>query len=341
MSTPPPTPLPSSYLRYLPAIFSGPDSTFASHYLKIFEKILTGIDDDTLAGQRGIQELLASNVIGNLFYPRLSFLFDPADTTFIPPISSAPPDQEAAILADLQRYIGVPTPANPTRAFAGSPRSQPSTEDAIEAWLSGFLNWLSGWVDLTPDDSWSIDKKRTVLAQILALYRLRGTPQGLGFLIDLLLDLPLTIVGITYQPPQDGHTSGTTTPIEGKVTVTVSNPTPPGIAVNDDAGKTFVVRDAYTRGEPVVSGYMPWFFNVLITLPNASNPNFILTRDNVQTILRLKQQLQQILMRAKPAATRFAIDILPSMQLQAPSPQTQVCNASTLGYNTLLGLPKH
>ena len=340
MSTPSSTPLPSSYLRYLPTVYGGPDSTFVGHYLKIFEKILTGIDDDTLAGQRGIQELLASKVIGNLFYPRASFLFDPADTAFIPPISGAPPDQKAAILADLQRYIGVPTPANPTRAFAGSPRSQSSAENAIEAWLSGLLNWLAGWVELTPDDSWSIDKKRTVLAQILALYRLRGTPQGLGFLVNLLLDLPLTIIGITYKPPQDGQHSGTTTPIEGKVTVTISNPTPPGMDVNDEPRKTFVLHDGYTRGDAVVSGYMPWFFNVLITLPNASNPNFILTRDNVQTILRLQQQLQQLLTRAKPAATRFAIDILPSMQLQAPSPQTQICNASTLGHNTLLGLPK-
>ncbi|NRO97474.1 hypothetical protein GWC77_16240 [Paraburkholderia sp. NMBU_R16] len=337
MSTP--SSLPSSYLRYLPALYSGPDSAFVGHYLKIFEKVLTGIDDDTLEGQRGIQELLASQVIGNLFYPRLSFLFDPANTEFIPPISGAPPDRKAAILADLQRYIGVPTPANPTRAFAGSPRSQPTSEDAIETWLSGFLNWLSGWVDLTPDDGWSIDKKRTVLAQVLALYRLRGTPQGLGFLVDLLLDLPLTITGIVYQPPQDGQHAGTTAPIEGNVTVTISNPAPPGIAVNDEARKTFVVRDRYVSGDPVISGYLPWFFSVLITLPNASNPNFILTRDNVQTILRLKEQLQQLLMRAKPAATRFEIDILPSMQLQAPSPQTQVCNASTLGYNTLLGLP--
>jgi len=331
MSTP--TPGRSSYLRFLPAIYSGPDSTFLAHYLKIFEKILTGIDDGTLDGQRGIQELLAAKVIGNLFYPRLTFLFDPADTEFIPPISGAPPDQKTKILADLERYIGVPAPANPTASFTGSPRAAATPNSAVEDWLNGFLNWLSGWVALTPDNGWSIDKKRTVLAQALALYRLRGTPQGLGFAINLIFDLPLTITGITYQPPA-GWTS-----ITGQVTVTVSNPAPPCITVYDDPAKTFVVRDQYVSGDPVVAGYFPWLFNVLITLPNLDNPAFVLTQDNVQQILQLRAQIEQLLTSLRPAGTHFEIDIVPSLQLQPQSPATQQCNAATLGRNTLLGLP--
>ncbi|MGV2287312.1 phage tail protein [Trinickia sp. YCB016] len=336
MSTPAPDR--SSYLRFLPAIYSGPDSSFLAHYLKIFEKILTGIDDGTLDGQRGIQELLAAKVVGNLFYPRFSFLFDPADTAFIPPISGAPPEQKKAILTDLDRYIGVPTPANPTASFMGSPRAAATPTSAVEDWLNGFLNWLSGWVDLTPDNAWSIDKKRTVLAQALALYRMRGTPQGLGFVVNLIFDLPLTITGITYQAPVGGQPAGTA-PIKGQVTVTVSNPAPPGITVNDDPAKTFVVRDQYVSGDPVVSAYFPWLFNVLITLPNAADANFVLTQGNVQQILQLRQQIEQLLMNIKPAGTHFDIDIVPSLQLQAPTPATQQCNAATLGRNTLLGLP--
>ena len=58
----------SSYLRYLPSVYATNSPEFLAGYLKIFQKILTGIDDSTLDGQRGIQELLAPEVIGNLFY---------------------------------------------------------------------------------------------------------------------------------------------------------------------------------------------------------------------------------------------------------------------------------
>lgn len=333
---------PSSYLRYLPAVYGGQGSEFVGDYLNIFEKLLTGIKNDpNLNNRRGIQELLAPEVIGNLFYPRLSFLFDPTDTEFIPPISGAKPDQEAAILADLDTYIGVPTPTNPLAGFTGSQQSGATSQSAVQAWLNSFLNWLGGWVDLVPDASWDIDKKRRVIAQILALYRMRGTPQGLGFLIDLLLDLPLTIQGVMYQPGQDGLPATTTT-VPGQVTVAVSNPVPPCITVCDtvkDVGRQpFIVQQRYRPGTQVVAGYFPWSFNVQINLPNADNDQFILTYQNVMQILGLQQQLQQLLPRIKPAASQFSIAIMPSMELLAPDDQTDKCNASTLGSNTFLGL---
>jgi hypothetical protein len=328
---------PSTYLRYLPAVYSGTDSGFAGDYLNIFEKLLTGIDDGTLDGRRGIQELLTGDVIGNLFYPRLAFLFAPSDTDFIPPISGAPPEQKAAILADLDRYIGVPAPAQTSAAFAGNPRATASGDSAVQAWLNGFLNWLGGWVALAPNGSWSLDKKRTVIAQILALYRLRGTPQGLGFLVDLLLDLPMTIQGITYQPPDDGLPA-TTVPVEGPLTVTIANPAPACITAQDDPAKAFVLCERFDATAPVVSGYSPWVFDVTITLPNAGNPAFVLTQDNIRQILQLQGQLQHLLMSIKPAATRFVIGIVPTLELQAVNDQTSLCNAATLGVNTLLGI---
>ncbi|RKP46825.1 phage tail protein [Trinickia fusca] len=333
MSTPT-TPKPSSYLRYLPAVYSGPDSAFVGNYLNIFEKLLTS-DDDALNGRRGIQALLAAGVIGNLFYPRLSFLFEPSNTEFIPPISGLEPDKETQILADLDSYIGVPVPVNPTTKFSGSPQASATPKSATQAWLDGLLDWLGGWVNLTPDSQWSIDKKRMVIAQVLALYRLRGTPQGLNFLINLLFDLPRQITGIAYQPPQRGQ-KASTVPITGSMTVTVSNPTPPCIGVSDKVASAFILHEQYQSGQPVVSGYFPWRFDVLITLPNAANPDFILTRDNVQEILTLQKNLQQLLAVIKPAATRFTIGILPSMQL--PVTHTPLCSSATLGNNTLLGL---
>ncbi|MFC5475568.1 phage tail protein [Paraherbaspirillum soli] len=328
----------SSYLRYLPAIYGGKGSEFVGDYLKIFEKLLSGIDDDKLGGRRGIQELLASEVIGNLFYPRLGFLFDPADTQFMPPISGVKPEKEKEeILAKLDSYIGVPTPSDPLARFAGSQQSAASSQDAVQAWLNGLLNWLGGWVDLTPDNRWDIDKKRRVIAQILALYRLRGTPQGLKMLIDLLLDLPLTIIGVQYK-------AGESVSISGPISVEVSNPTPPCIKVSDQASTAFIVKDRYQPDTPVVSGYFPWLFEVLIILPNDGKRDFVLTLKNVQQILLLQQQLQQLLASVKPAASKFTIRIRPSMRMEtvrrmeSTTDITKICNAGTLGVNTLLGI---
>jgi hypothetical protein len=328
---------PSSYLRYLPAVFSGKDSAFVGDYLKIFEKLLTGIGDGALDGRRGIQELLNADVAGNLFYPRLSFLFDPASTDFMPPISAAKPNQQQAILANLDSYIGVPAATNPLAAYVAGQSATGSAQSGIEAWLNSFLNWLGGWVDLTLDNSWSIDKKRMVTAQILALYRLRGTPLGLGYMLNLLLDLPLTIEGVQYQAAGDGFPAKAVA-VKGQITVTVSNPKAPCIGVSDQVQTAFILQERYHAGSQVVSGYFPWLFNVQITLPNAHNSGFVLTSQNTQQVLRLQQQLQQLLAAIKPAASRFAITIFPSMQLQAVTPQTKICNAATLGINTLLGL---
>ncbi|NIF92706.1 phage tail protein [Burkholderia sp. Cy-637] len=340
--------LPSAYLRYLPAIYQDAAAPFVGDYLKIFEKLLTGIDDGALDGRRGIQELLAAQVIGNLFYPRLSFLFPPSDTQFMPPISGATTAQEQQILADLDRYIGVPTPPDPALKFAGQ-GSRPPPEAAIEAWLGGFLDWLGGWVDLIPDGNWSLDKKRNVIAQSLALYRMRGTPQGLSLLVNLLLDLPMQIVGVSLgsvdgeNPPDPSETHKTP---PGNITVGISNPAPalgaPAacITVEDDPASrdVFVLRENDSPPWPVVSGYAPWVFDVLITLPNYAQPDFLLTAGNVAQIQQLVRQLGQLLERIRPAATRFRIGIVPTLHLlDKPPARNQAASCATLGVNTLLG----
>jgi Phage tail protein (Tail_P2_I) len=329
---------PSTYLRYLPAIYGGADAAFLGEYLKIFEKLLSGIEDANLGGRRGIQELLSADIIGNLFYPRLSFLFDPDDTQFIPPISDAKPATKQAILDNLNSYLGVPAPQSALAGHVAGNSSSDNSQDAVQAWLNGFLNWLGGWVDLVQDNSWNIDKKRKVTAQILALYRLRGTPQGLGFMINLLLELPMKITGVQYQIGQGGLPASKV-PVDGEISVTVSNPMPPCITASSAVSKAFILQERYRAPSQVVAGYFPWLFNVLITLPNAANSDFVLTSDNCRQILLLQQQLQQLLTLIKPAASRFVIQILPSMELQAVTPKTQICNAATLGANTLLGLP--
>jgi Phage tail protein (Tail_P2_I) len=260
----------SSYLRYLPAVYATSEPEFLYGYLKIFQKILTGVDDTSLEGRRGIQELLAADVIGNLFYPRLSFLFDPDNTEFIPPISGAKADVEQAILTDLNRYIGVADRPDPLAQYVAQSIAAPNLS-GITAWLNDFLAWLALWVDLPVDNAWSIDKKRNVMAQILALYRQRGTLAGMAMLCNLWLDLPLKVTGISYDAQGDSK-------IEGEIKLLFSNPQPPNIVCTDDVSKAFVLQanyqSSYTPGPAVLGGYLPWLFQVQIVLPNQRDPKF-------------------------------------------------------------------
>jgi len=318
---------PSGYLKFLPGIYAKPEEAFVGQFLKIFEKCLTGLDDGELDGRKGIQQLLSTEVIGNLFYPRLGFLFAGENHSFIPPISALAPAEETKLLAELNSYIGIEATAPPLAGHVKGVQGQtPSWEAALLDWLNGFLIWIGSWVGLVVDQSWSLDKKRTVIAEILALYRLRGTAQGMSFLINLLLDLPLQITGSQYVDgkPED---------ITGTIAVEVLNPEAPDIRLNDHADQpgTLILRERAGRGMPLVSGYQPWLFIVRIVLPNAANPDFILTGQDAQTILTLQQQLRKVLDAAKPAATDYRIELLPALQLLSTG------YASQLSVNAFLG----
>lgn len=327
------SPAPRSYLHYLPAVYSQPGNDFVGAYLQIFQKLLTGIDDGLLDGRKGIQELLAAEVIGNLFYPRFSFLFTgqvPPDTRFMPPISGAPAAVATALLKQFNSYIGLEGGQDPLAGYVASGQQDTGWQAEFEDWLNSFLCWLGGWVALVVDQGWSIDKKRQVIAEIIALYRLRGTPQGLSMLLNLVFDLPLTVVGFHYPPP-DGNRVAPPEQVNGQVRVTVANPYPRPITVSDLPATAFIVQDRSSPAYPRVSGYAPWLFQVTVTLPNAGDPDFILTASTVQTVLQLADRIRLLLEDVRPAATRAAIAIVPAMQLQPHGRATQ------LGINTLLG----
>jgi hypothetical protein len=323
MNQPPLTP-PSRYLRYLPGVFARADDGFLAHYLLIFEKLLTGLADNTLDGRKGIQELLASSVIGNLFYSRFSFLFPPGDETFIPPISGPPADESTAILERFNSYIGVPP-------LSGAPGGQfslsRSSDDALAtftAWLDDFLAWLGGWVNLALDSSWDLDKKRNVIAQSMALYRMRGTSQGLQMLLTLVLDLPLQVSCVK---PSD-----TFDPVYGDVDVTVLNPAPPPILLNDNAKQsgTFVLRCAYQPGMPLVSGYAPWLFLVQVLLPTYADATLVPDAQGVQQIQALLARITTVLDAERPAATRYQLQILGASALSAEQIYQPVLNSNAI-----------
>lgn len=325
----------SRYLAFLPAVYAERDDGdaqpgFIGAFLAIFEKLLSGIADGELDGRKGIHELLAAEVIGNLFHPRLSFLFDaqqPPDTTFIPPISGAPAPTRTRLLADFNSYIGLAGSPDPLARFvAAGSRRDSEWQAEFEAWLNDFLDWLGGWVALVPDKDWSIDKKRTVIAEIVALHRLRGTPQGMSMLIDLVFDLPLTVDGLSYPV-------GSTVPevVHGQVVATVANPAPAPLTVSDLPATAFILRDRWRAGDPVVAGRRPWLFEVTLTLPNAGRPDFILTLAGIQQVTTLATGIRALLESARPAASHATLAIVPGLLLSLPA------WASQLGVNTLIG----
>jgi hypothetical protein len=309
---------PGTYLSYLPAVYGNESGPFLAGYLDIFQKLLTGLDDEQLAGRKGIQQLLAADLIGNLFYPRFSFLF-PNDPSPLPPIFGPNGKDKAAVLALFNSYIGIP-PAAPGKSPSGA--SAPDPDAPFLAWLDNFLGWLAEWVDLVLESDWTVDKKRLVIAQILALYRARGTAQGLGWLLDLWFDLPLTLTGFKRDDP--------TVAVNGPLTVTVANPASRGITLADRAGapQAFVLTDHGSPGAPLVSGYVPWTFDVVVTLPTATVQDFVLTQDNVSLVLKLLAQLRRLIESVEPAGSRHRLKLVPGIRLEA--------NAADLGKTTLL-----
>ena len=61
-----------------------------------------------------------------------------------------------------------------------------ATLDGFEAYLDpayapeDFLDWLAGWVGITLDHTWPLERRRIMVASAVDLYRLRGTASGLA-----------------------------------------------------------------------------------------------------------------------------------------------------------------
>ena len=51
----------------------------------------------------------------------------------------------------------------------------------VDPWLApeDFLEWLAGWVGVVIDEGWPIERSRAFIANIVELYRWRGTIRGL------------------------------------------------------------------------------------------------------------------------------------------------------------------
>ncbi len=76
----------------------------------------------------------------------------------------------------------------------------------LDPWLapSDFLEWLGSWFGLALDDTWSVERRRAVLANAFEFYRMRGTARGLKAQVE-------TLTGGTAEIIDTGAVSTSTT----------------------------------------------------------------------------------------------------------------------------------
>ncbi len=90
----------------------------------------------------------------------------------------------------LGRYLGEPLASDEfLRRFLGllDPSLWPVIEtlDSFAAYLDpfttppDFLAWLASWLDLAIDETWSLERRRRLVASAVVLYRWRGTRRGI------------------------------------------------------------------------------------------------------------------------------------------------------------------
>ncbi len=107
-----------------------------------------------------------------------------------------------------------------------------ATLDCMPAYLdprlapSDFAAWLAGWVGVSLDENWPLDRQRDVIVKAVQLYSLRGTARGIAELVRLY-------VGVEPQVSDSGGTAVSVTPGEAlpgsgrpwvKVTLGVGDP---------------------------------------------------------------------------------------------------------------------
>ena len=235
-------PVTSSYLQYLPAIFN--ENPFLGHFLLAFEQILTGAEGFETAAegpeksevkpQKGLEEIIAE----------IAKLFNPLET--------------GEIIADIAQ-------------LADPPEGQ--TFDANEK-EKEFLQWLAGWTALSLRSDWTPKQQRQFLANIVPLYRFRGTKENLVELLKIY-----TQENVISSGEQDSVT----------VRVTEPEDTP------------FQISDILQIGvNTQIGGAVPHYFQVEVKPP---------TRD-VEFLRRQYEIVSALVDLQKPAHTYYDLTIL-------------------------------
>jgi phage tail-like protein len=58
----------------------------------------------------------------------------------------------------------------------------------FDPWLApeDFLEWLASWFGMVLDETWTLERRRALVAKAFDVYRMRGTPNGLKAQLELL-----------------------------------------------------------------------------------------------------------------------------------------------------------
>jgi phage tail-like protein len=89
-----------------------------------------------------------------------------------------------------------------------------------------FLEWLSGWVGVTLDETWPIERRRQLVADAAQLYRSRGTVAGLAAQVAIYTGGEVLVEdnGAAAWSAQAGGTVPGTAAARLRVRVTVDDP---------------------------------------------------------------------------------------------------------------------
>jgi phage tail-like protein len=74
-----------------------------------------------------------------------------------------------------------------------------------------FLQYLSGWVGIHLQESWSIDRRRDVVRRAVEIHRWRGTAGGIRDTVAMVLDVPVEVIengGATWSQRPGGELPG-------------------------------------------------------------------------------------------------------------------------------------
>jgi phage tail-like protein len=77
----------------------------------------------------------------------------------------------------------------------------------LDPWLAppDFVDWLAGWVGLVLDQGWPEQRRRCLVAEAVALFRMRGTRAGIRAHLELL-------TGTTVEVTDNGGVRGSQEP---------------------------------------------------------------------------------------------------------------------------------
>jgi len=296
------------YMDLLPKIYSRPgnyDHPLIADYLKTFEKILTGEEtqpeDNTLYRRKGLDQTL--DVLAGIFYPRFSFIFDPENDEFIPPILD---DDQENHETELNSYVGA------SYAEYSSDEDSPWQLE-FNLWLDELLSWMSDRIDTPMNPNWDVDTKRYLIAYFMPFFRQRGTPANLQKLLQIFMGN-----GNPYTPLEKNSL------IES---ISVYNIAQNYLPLTEAGfqepiqpyrvGQNFLLTDKYEEGQPLLGGRRPYAYTVEI----------VFKQSDQDLIAPALAQFDEILVEEKPALGYCNIEVKVPFMVGPDS-------ASKLGVNT-------